>query len=168
MKTRLKKSFGINLINDISENHADLESISVFKSVEDLRIESAIDFIDMFNKSKWKENIILFIDEFDALYDADEQIRSSCLQTFRGIKNWKENHAFWSMVAIGTFGIIHLESEKTSTSPFNIRDPFLNPNFTLQQVQFLFNEFARDYKLTIDPEIIEDIYKRSNGYVKLI
>ena len=49
---RLKKSFGINLINDISKNHADLESISVFKSVEDLRIESAIDFIDMFNKSK--------------------------------------------------------------------------------------------------------------------
>nr|CAG8672512.1 7957_t:CDS:2 [Entrophospora candida] len=51
-------SFGICLTHDISENN-DLKSISVFESVRDLHIESAIDFIDIFNKSNWKK-IILF------------------------------------------------------------------------------------------------------------
>nr|CAG8514657.1 1732_t:CDS:2 [Entrophospora candida] len=35
----------------------------------------------------------------------------------------------------------------------------------LLQVQFLFKEFERDYTSTIDPEIIEDIYKQSNGRI---
>ncbi|CAJ0835067.1 17731_t:CDS:2, partial [Entrophospora sp. SA101] len=155
-------SFGICLTRDISENY-DLKSISVFESVKDLHIESAIDFIDIVNKSNWKKNnIVLFIDKFDKLCDSNMDVKSSCLETLHGIKNAKENYAFWSVVTIGTFGITHLESGKVSTAPFNICEPFLNPNFILEQVQFLFKEFEKDYTLTIDPEIIEDIYKQSN------
>jgi hypothetical protein len=50
-------------------------------------------------------------------------------------------------------------------SPIN---PFRNPNFTLEQVQNIYKEFEDDFKLTIDPEIIEDIYNQTNGYVKLV
>ncbi|CAJ0764539.1 17371_t:CDS:2 [Entrophospora sp. SA101] len=161
-------SFGICLTRDISENY-DLKSISVFESVKDLHIESAIDFIDIVNKSNWKKNnIVLFIDKFDKLCDSNMDVKSSCLETLHGIKNAKENYAFWSVVTIGTFGITHLESGKVSTAPFNICEPFLNPNFILEQVQFLFKEFEKDYTLTIDPEIIEDIYKQSNEWTKLV
>ncbi|RIA78879.1 hypothetical protein C1645_849727 [Glomus cerebriforme] len=161
-------SLGICLIHDISENYC-LKSISYFDSVNDLHIKSAIDFIDIFKKSNWKKNnVVLFIDEFDKLYDSDVAVKSSCLETLRGIKNTKENYAFWCMVAIGTFSIIHLESGKISTSPFNIREPFLNPNFTFEHVQFLFKEFEKDNTLTIEPKVIEDIYKKSNGHASLV
>ncbi|KAF0517974.1 transcriptional regulator [Gigaspora margarita] len=64
--------------------------------------------------------------------------------------------------------ILHLSSDRITTSPFNVRDPFRNPNFTLEQVQTVYKEFENDSKLTIDPEIIEDIFNRTNGHASLV
>ncbi|CAG8754795.1 15930_t:CDS:2, partial [Cetraspora pellucida] len=55
-----------------------------------------------------------------------------------------------------------------TASPFNINEPFQNPNFTLEQVQFLYKEFADEYELTIDQEVIEDIYIQTNGHAGLV
>jgi hypothetical protein len=46
-------------------------------------------------------------------------------------------------------------------------EPFRNPNFTLAQVESLYKDYEDDAKLTIVPEVIKDIYERTNGYVKL-
>jgi len=158
---------GSSIRRDAIEN-IDIESTNVFGPSEDLKINSAEDFLRIFEKRMWTKNVVLFIDEFDKLYEADNKVRSSCLETFRGIKNSKNNYAIWSVVAIGTFSILHLKSEIVSTSPFNVNEPYQNPNFTFKQVQSLYDEFAEEYEFTIEPAIIVDIYTRTNGYVKLI
>jgi hypothetical protein len=132
-------------------------------------VKSSDDFWLKFLKEQWNDNrVVLFIDEIGALLGAHDDIKSSFLGVIRAIKNTKENYALLSLVAIGPFSILHLSSDRITTSPFNVKDPFRNPNFTLEQVQTVYKEFEDDFKLTIDPKIIEDIYNRTNGYVKLI
>ena len=79
-----------------------------------------------------------------------------------------KNYALMPSIVIGPFSILHLNSSKIITSPFNVKNPFTNPNFTLEQVQTIYKEFENDFKLTIDPMIIKHIHIRTNGYVKLI
>ncbi|PKY53971.1 hypothetical protein RhiirA4_472487 [Rhizophagus irregularis] len=132
-------------------------------------IKSAYDFKLKLQKEKWNDkHVVLFIDEFDALLEAHDDIKSSFFETIRTIKNVRDYYALLSSVAIGPFSILHLSSDRITTSPFNGRDPFRNPNFTLEQVQTVYKKFEDDYKLTIDPEIIEDIYNRTNGHASLV
>ncbi|CAG8648719.1 4353_t:CDS:2, partial [Cetraspora pellucida] len=137
--------------------------ISVPKQIVFDNINSASDFDMAFKKDRWKNPVVLLIDEFDMLYSATDDVRSSCLSTLRGIKTTKDCYAIKSVFAIGPFSILHLNSNKLTTSPFNVNEPFQNPNFTLEQVQFLYKEFADEFKLTIDQEVIEDIYMQTNG-----
>ncbi|CAB4392752.1 unnamed protein product [Rhizophagus irregularis] len=109
--------------------HINFESLSSFESADDLKINSSDDFQETFEQSKWKKQIVLLIDEFDKLYEVDEDFRSSCLETFRGMISSRDNYAMWSIVAIGTFSILYLKSKKVIT-PFNVSQSYQNPNFT--------------------------------------
>lgn len=126
-------------------------------------INSASYFGVAFEKSKWNCRVVLLVDEFDKLYRINEDVKSSCLETFRGIKAKKGNYAIWSIIVIGAFSILHLKSNNLTTSPFDTIDPFHGPDFILEQVQSLFQQFANEYKLTIDQEVINDIYIQTNG-----
>jgi len=133
---------------------------------KDQDIKSSGEFAKLFGKDKWKSKVVLFLDEYDILESADDVVKSSFLKAVRGIKTTRQFYDIWSINAIGPFSILHLSSKEVTTSPFNVKEPFQNPNFTLEQVQIIFKEFA-DYELTeIDPEIINDIYMRTNGYVE--
>ncbi|PKK61208.1 hypothetical protein RhiirC2_792161 [Rhizophagus irregularis] len=146
--------------------HINFESLSSFESADDLKINSSDDFQETFEQSKWKKQIVLLIDEFDKLYEVDEDFRSSCLETFRGMISSRDNYAMWSIVAIGTFSILYLKSKKVIT-PFNVSQSYQNPNFTWDQMQFLYNEFVNEFNFTIDLKIIEDIYNQTTRHVKL-
>ncbi|PKK55553.1 hypothetical protein RhiirC2_832089, partial [Rhizophagus irregularis] len=61
-----------------------------------------------------------------------------------------------------------LKSDKINVSPFNVKEPFRNPNFTLAQVELLYKAYGKDAKLTIAPEVIKDIYERTNGHAGLV
>jgi len=67
------------------------------------------------------------------------------------------------VVAIGTFGILRLNSDEVYESPFNVRDPVQNPYLTKDQVKALFEEYASNKKLEVKPDVIEDIYWQTNG-----
>src|SRR5580765_7598376 len=103
-------------------------------------IKSASEFARLLGKDKCKKKVVLFVDEYDVLYEADDDVRASFLGVIRGIKNAKRNYSLWSSVAVGPFSILHLSSNK-SMSPFNVMDPFANPNFTKEQVQSLYRDF---------------------------
>ena len=130
-------------------------------------IKSSSEFAKLFSEEQWKSKskVVLFIDEYDTLDSANAAVKSSFLRAVRGIKTTRQTCGIWSINAVGTFNILHLSSPEVTTSPFNVNAPFQNPNFTLEQVQFLFKEFEDDERTKIDPEIINDIYKRTNGYV---
>src|SRR5207248_7881546 len=68
---------------------------------------------------------------------------------------------------VGTFSILHLDSNMQSTSPFNIKDSICNPNFDMEIVRGLFQEFENDNKIQIEQTVIDDIFEQTNGYVKM-
>lgn len=148
--------------------HIDFKSASAFESVNDMKITSSDDFLYVFMKCKWNSNVVIFIDEFDKLYEANDDVKSSCMAYFRGIRSTGENFAIRSIFAIGTSRILNLNPVTMITSPFSFTETFQNPNFTFNQVQDLYGKFATDYDFTIDPEIIKDIYRQTSGYVKLM
>jgi hypothetical protein len=114
--------------------------------------------------SNWN-SVVIFVDEFDKLYSASPEIRDSCLDHFRTIKHAIAggNSTIHSVVAIGTFGILRLNSDKDYESPFNVCDPVQNPYLTKDQVKALFEEYASNKKLEVKPDVIEDIYWQTNG-----
>jgi hypothetical protein len=148
------------------------KSNEYFESCAD--INRAEDFLRYFSIAGWEKakkdsekRIILFFDEFDRIYEMDNDLRSNFLSTLHDIKNTIESYVIQAIIVIGTFSILHLDSDTNLTSPFNIKDSIRNPNFNLEQVQGLFSEFGDGNKIDFEKEVIEDIFKQSNGYVKI-
>ncbi|CAG8707060.1 8204_t:CDS:2 [Rhizophagus irregularis] len=129
--------------------------------IED-QIKSSNDFVNLFSK-RWEKKVILFIDEYDIMYRANNETISSFLRIVRNIKARKEGYAIWSINIVDP-SILHLSSKEVTTSPFNVYRPFQNPNFTQEQVQFLFKEYANEERIIINQEVIKDIYMRTNGH----
>ncbi|CAB4442950.1 unnamed protein product [Rhizophagus irregularis] len=131
-------------------------------------IESGSDFAVAFNE--WK-SVVIFIDEFDRLYGAIDKVRDEFLGCFRTIKHamsMNVNYPILSVIIVGTFGILELNSSNTYDSPFNVRDPFQNPNLSKEQVQRLFEEFGSEHKLNVESKVIEDIYLQTNGHASMV
>ncbi|GES96543.1 P-loop containing nucleoside triphosphate hydrolase protein [Rhizophagus clarus] len=131
-------------------------------------ITSSNDFLDVFAGSEWKKKIVIFIDDFDCLYNATDEVRDDCLNTFRCIKESICDFAICSIVAIGNFNIQYLKTSEMRISPFSIRESFNNSNFSKEQIQALFNDFTQEKSITLDEEIIDDIYLRTNGHPGLV
>ncbi|POG58340.1 hypothetical protein GLOIN_2v1885896 [Rhizophagus irregularis DAOM 181602=DAOM 197198] len=117
--------------------------------IED-QIKSSNDFVNLFSK-RWEKKVILFIDEYDIMYRANNETISSFLRIVRNIKARKEGYAIWSINIVDP-SILHLSSKEVTTSPFNVYRPFQNPNFTQEQVQFLFKEYANEERIIINQE----------------
>jgi hypothetical protein len=76
-------------------------------------VKSADDFKLKMQKEHWNDkHVILFIDEYDTLLGANDDVKSSFLGTIRNIKNLKRHYALWSSVAIGPLSILLLKSDK--------------------------------------------------------
>ncbi|RUS14169.1 hypothetical protein BC937DRAFT_94240, partial [Endogone sp. FLAS-F59071] len=73
-----------------------------------------------------------------------------------------------SIVSIGTFAILSLSQDNVTASPFNAVENFRNVSLTKEQVQELFQEFASDRDITIDPEVVDDIFLLTNGHAGLV
>ncbi|RUS22702.1 hypothetical protein BC937DRAFT_87684 [Endogone sp. FLAS-F59071] len=131
-------------------------------------IKSSDDFLNAFGQNAWKQKIVIFIDEFDKLFDASDKIRDECLQTFREIRNNNHLYAIRSIVTCGTFSIQHLNSVKAHIAPFNVAQSFGNPYFSAQQTQRLFDEFAQNEKTTIDHDVVDAIHLGTNGHPAMI
>lgn len=135
-----------------------------YTEIQDIR--SSTNFLNAFNTNVWREQkIVIFIDEFDKVYDATDNVRNEFLETLREIRNNNHLYAAHSVVACGTLSIRHLNSTNVSLSPFNVAESLKNPYFSLQQTRCLFDEYAQDAEITIDHDIVNDIHTKSNGYV---
>jgi hypothetical protein len=137
-----------------------------FPDVELKPFDNFYHFLAAFQASNWeKYRIILLMDEFSGFLSAPDDIRNQFLRAVREIKSNKSTYAIHSILACGTFSIFGTSTTDRDLSPFNVVTSVQNPYFTLEETQRLFNEFAMDAGITIDPMIIEDIWANSNGCV---
>ncbi|RGB29297.1 hypothetical protein C1646_672570 [Rhizophagus diaphanus] len=141
-------------------------------------INRADDFLVYFSIGGWKraekdpnKRVVLFFDEFDRIYQMDDDLRSNFLSTLRAIRNNIESYVIQAIVVIGTFSILHLDSRTSNTdltSPFNIKDSIHNPNFDLEQVQAVYREFEDDNKMQFEQAVIDDIFEQTTGHAGLV
>ncbi len=93
-------------------------------------VSTASELSSAFNE--W-EFVVIFVDEFDGLYSATDEVLNSFLDYIRTIKHAakaNEDYPILSVVAVGTFGILNLNSSDTYNSPFNVQEPLQNPNLS--------------------------------------
>ena len=127
-------------------------------------MESGREFLNAFRTNECSDRkFVLFLDELSEMALVGEDIRESFLRTLRQCKQNDELYAIHAIFACGTFGARDLTTIRFS--PFNNADYFQIPYFTKKQTQQLFDEFARDNRITIDASVIDDIINISNGYV---
>ncbi|KAG0041842.1 hypothetical protein BGZ83_001237 [Gryganskiella cystojenkinii] len=115
-------------------------------------------------KLRGDQFVVIFIDEFDVLvHAADSSVRDSFLGVIHSLKTSGERYAVQSIVGVGTFNILTLNTDSQALSPFNISDAFTNPSFTSEQMTTLFREFAKEHNVDIQAKVVEDICLNTNG-----
>ena len=110
------------------------------------------------------KRVVLLIDEFDGI---PQTVVSDFLYTLRQIYLSDEMHCPHSVGIVGVKSIAQLDYDR-SVSPFNIQDEFKLPNFTLEQVQELLQQYTDEVGQGFAPEVIESIHKQTAGQPFLV
>ena len=110
------------------------------------------------------KRVVLLIDEFDGI---PQTVVSDFLYTLRQIYLSDEMHCPHSVGIVGVKSIAQLDYDR-SVSPFKIQDEFKLPNFTLEQVQELLQQYTDEVGQAFAPEVIESIYKQTAGQPFLV
>ncbi|RUS24134.1 hypothetical protein BC938DRAFT_474060 [Jimgerdemannia flammicorona] len=87
-------------------------------------IKSSFAFFNAFARNAWEEQkTVVFVDEFDRLYDATNDVRRQCLETFRKIRNNNHLYEVHSITARGT------SSELDKCTPIALQRVLYKPVF---------------------------------------
>ena len=111
------------------------------------------------------QKVVLIIDEFDG-------IPTSALRGFlHAFRHTYITHTTlqcpYSLGIIGVKSIAQLDYDR-SVSPFNIHGDFALPNFTLDQVQELLDQYTDETGQAFAPEVIESIHRQTGGQPFLV
>ncbi|MDE0684569.1 MAG: AAA-like domain-containing protein [Candidatus Poribacteria bacterium] len=110
------------------------------------------------------KRVVLLIDEFDGI---PKTVISNFLYSLRQIYLSDEMQCPYSVGIVGVRSIAQLNYDR-SVSPFNIQDEFKLPNFTLEQVQELFQQYTNEMGQAFAPEVIASIHKQTAGQPFLV
>ena len=110
------------------------------------------------------QKFVFIIDEFDGIPQA---ALSDFLHTLRHIYIAGKPRCPHSVGIIGVKSIAQLNYDR-SISPFNIQDEFHLPNFTLEQVQELLEQYTDEVGQVFVPEVIAAIHKQTAGQPVLV
>ena len=119
---------------------------------------------DFPNQRLASTKVVLFIDEFDGI---PKTVISNFLYSLRQIYLSEEMQCPYSVGIVGVRSIAQLDYDR-SVSPFNIQDEFKLPNFTLEQVQELFQQYTNEMGQAFAPEVLESIHKQTAGQPFLV
>jgi hypothetical protein len=97
------------------------------------------------------ERVVLLIDGFSALFKADDATRDDFLGALRHLRHLPANCVLSSVIATGTFDIVHITTTDRYLSPFNVSNVFKSPNFSKEETGIL---FACDRKIMIDDDVV--------------
>jgi len=131
------------------------------------KVSSSRDFLRQLRSESRSDKtyVVLLIDEFSSLHGAHPDVRDSFLNVFRDLRNSSGKYVVRSIIAAGIYSMTYLRTRNKSVSPFNSGIHIQNSNFTVKEVGQLFHDFAKDHDIQIDNDIIQDIFKKTNGYV---
>ena len=111
------------------------------------------------------QRIVLIIDEFDGI---PQTVVSNFLYSLRRIYISRTTpQSPYSLSIIGVKSITQLDYDR-SISPFNIQDEFALSNFTVEQVQELFDQYTDEANQIFAPEVITTLHRQTGGQPFLV
>jgi hypothetical protein len=128
-------------------------------------MSSARDFLNAFRATAWNTDVVLLLDELSELYHSLDVIRNDFLRALREIRNNNMQYSLRSVIAAGTFSIIHLNPTNYTSSSFNVSERIMNPYFSFDETKKLFYEYAHDNAIVIGDDVIHDVWARAGGCV---
>jgi hypothetical protein len=131
------------------------------------KISSPDTFHEAFAKREWDRPVVLLIDELGGLPLAPPEVKDNFLYALREVRHNKRESAITSVIAAGTFSVMHLNTTNPLLSPFNVAETIQIPNFNLDETRQLFNMFQQDQGIVIESAVVNDIWEISSGYVWL-
>ena len=110
------------------------------------------------------KRVVLLIDEFDGI---PQTVVSDFLYALRHIYLSGKPRCPHSLGIVGVKSIAQLDYDR-SVSPFNIQDEFRLPNFTLEQVRELLEQYTAEVGQAFAPEAIDILHKQTAGQPFLV
>ncbi len=119
---------------------------------------------DFRNQRLAATKVVLLIDEFDGI---PQTVVSDFLYALRQIYLSDEMQCPHSVGIVGVKSIAQLDYDR-SVSPFNIQDEFRLPNFTLEEIQGLLQQYTAEVGQAFALEVVESIHKQTAGQPVLV
>jgi hypothetical protein len=116
--------------------------------------------IDLFRKKKsvFDRPLILVIDEFDTL---PFNIINNLLSLFREMYLNRKSYLLHGLALVGIHSVF--EGENTSGSPFNVQRYFHIEHLSFGEVKEIFDQYQKESSQRIEPDVIENLYKKTQG-----
>ncbi len=111
----------------------------------------------------WDRPLILLIDEVDT---APPVLLDVIAGRFREMYLNREPHWLHGLALIGVRAVLGIESQRGS--PFNVQRSLHVPNLTEDEVKELYHQYQEESGQTIVPEVVEAVYKTTNGQPGLV
>jgi hypothetical protein len=111
----------------------------------------------------FKRPLILFIDEFDSL---PPTVIDRLVTLFRDIYLKRDRYLLHGLSLIGVRAVLGVDSERGS--PFNIQRSLHVPNFTMDEVTDLFDQYQQESGQAVEPEVSQNVYESTNGQPGLV
>ena len=111
----------------------------------------------------FQKPLILFIDEFDSL---PAEVIDRLVALFRDMYLNRSQYCVHGLALIGVRAVLGVDSERGS--PFNIQRSLHVPNFTLDEVTDLFDQYQLESGQAVDPEVVRGVYESTHGQPGLV
>jgi len=122
-------------------------------------------WLELFEKKSglFTKPLILLIDEFDKLPNT---VIDQVVTMFRDIYLNRDDYMLHGLALIDVRAVLGVESKKGS--PFNVQSSIHIPNLTFTEVQKMFDDYQGESGQKIDSQVIQHLFKTTNGQPGLI
>lgn len=122
-------------------------------------------FYELFSRSGglWDRPLILLIDEVDTLPPAALDLM---VAQFRELYLYRKQNWLHGLALVGVRAVLGIESPRGS--PFNVQKSLHVPNLTLAEVQDLYQQYQTESGQAVDPVVVEQLYRGTNGQPGLV
>ena len=155
-------------IEDVFDRRGEVLSDTLTEFLENAEITDHLSmrrFFRNFSSFLDDQRVILIIDEFDGI--PKEPVKGFLHSLRRIYLSNSNSRCPYSIGIVGVKSITQLNYDR-AISPFNIQDEFNLPNFTLEQVQELLQQYTEEVGQAFLPAVIESIHKQTAGQPVLV
>ncbi|MEM7127871.1 MAG: AAA-like domain-containing protein [Chloroflexota bacterium] len=133
------------------------------------KVTSWKEFYNLFAKTDgsfgglWDRPLILLIDEVDTI---PPDLLDLMVGQFRELFLYRENNWLHGLALVGVRAVVGVDSKRGS--PFNVQRSLRVTNFTLAEVQDLYQQYEDESDQAIESAVVEAIYTDTNGQPGLV